>query len=88
MRGAIYTAELRACTPPAGTHPHPALIAKPLYKPKPDRASIREQQYAVSASFIMNGNGIKFHRAAALWRIIRNPTETTTKDVVTAYSDC
>ena len=48
---------------------------------------IREQQYALSASFVTNSNGIKFHRANALWRIIRNPTETTTKDVIATCSD-
>ena len=48
---------------------------------------IREKQYALSASFVTNGNGIKFHRADALWRIIRNPIETTTKDVIATCSD-
>ena len=48
---------------------------------------IRQQQYAISASFCTGGNGINFHRANALWQIIRNPTETTTELAIAATSN-
>ena len=51
---------------------------------------VKQNEFAISASFCTNGAGIPYERSAPLWKIVCNPAETTSKDVLmsmTSYYD-
>ena len=51
---------------------------------------VRQNEFAISASFCTNGAGIQYERAAALWKIVSNPAEAASKGIMasmTSYYD-